>query len=482
MSMHAAKQFTKNLSKIYKEQIRTLSSLPKLKRTEAQCIISCKHSHLNHYANMEYHNLDAIGLASKGWNHSKSKGDSFTINPVHANYEEEMIPFNQLNIDSNLIKALSKRNIKGATTYQANAFPLITQDKHLMFAAETGCGKTISYLVPIIQQLIGTKVEEMNTPRALILVPNRELAYQVGEMAETLAEAVDLKVKVIVGGRTKRIMMNPEFDQIHILVGTPGALGKLSTVGVYRLNHVLYTVFDEADTLVDDSFVDRIGSLYKKVPQSKIILVSATLPKSLPDCLKPLEPHLQQLTSPKLHKPPLNITQKFMRMTRSAKPSNLLQIAKNNKHPMLIFTNRNETCNWLAMFLRENGVPCSNINGDMKYAIRVEQWNSFIKGETQILSATDVGSRGLDTTQVTHVLNYDFPLYAADYLHRIGRIGRLGSTRSCKATNFISGPEEVRLVQQIELAVRKDQPLTNVDGNITNIVQKKIQKGMRQVV
>ncbi|KAJ3631819.1 hypothetical protein MTP99_012925 [Tenebrio molitor] len=129
------------------------------------------------------------------------------------------------------------------------------------------------------------------------------------------------------------------------------------------------------------------------------------------------------------------------------------------------------------MFLRENGVPCSNINGDMKYAIRVEQWNSFIKGETQILSATDVGSRGLDTTQVTHVLNYDFPLYAADYLHRIGRIGRLGSTRSCKATNFISGPEEVRLVQQIELAVRKDQPLTNVDGNITNIVQKKIQKG-----
>lgn len=183
-----------------------------------------------------------------------------------------------------------------------------------------------------------------------------------------------------------------------------------------------------------------------------MILVSATLPRQLPDILIPIEPTLKHVVSPRIHKPLLNITQKFLRLTRSTKPSHLLQIAKSNSSPMLIFTNKNETCNWLALFLRENGVTCANINGDMNYHIRVDQWNQFVRGDAQILSATDVGSRGLNTVQVKHVLNYDFPLYAADYIHRIGRVGRLGSPASCKATNFISGPEEIKLVQQIEVS------------------------------
>lgn len=450
MSVQLAKRCYAKFRIVCKET-RLFSTLPKLKRTKAHCIISCKNLKLNHYLNMGYEKFQEIPIASKGWTHPKSKGDFFTINPVAEN-EQEMVPFHLLNINSNLIEVLKQRNIKKATSFQANTFALFNKDKHLLLAAETGCGKTISYIVPIIQNLIENKTTELNSPRALVLVPNRELAYQVGEVAEALAQSVGLKVKTIVGGRTKKVMMNPEFDEIDILVGTPGALSKLSTVGVYKFNNILYTVMDEADTLLDDSFVERISVIFKRVPQSKIILVSATMPKSIPDILKPIEPNLEHLLSPKLHKPLLNITQKFMRISRSEKPSNLLQITKKNKHPMLVFTNRNETCNWLAMFLRENGVPCSNINGDMNYAIRIEQWNNFIRGETKILSSTDVGSRGLDTTQVEHVLNYDFPLYAADYLHRIGRVGRLGSSKTCKATNFISGPEEVRLVQQIEVS------------------------------
>ncbi|KAJ3646333.1 hypothetical protein Zmor_023925 [Zophobas morio] len=483
MSLRLTRQLCKTVSTVCRNQTCTFSGLPEMKPVEARCIISCKRKHLNHHEHMIYNNLDEIPLISKGWNHSKSKGDSFVIHRIESKcLEEEMVPFNLLDIDSRLIEALSNRDIKKATSYQAKAIPLMNRDSHLLLAAETGCGKTISYLLPIIQNLSSNKTTELNTPKALILVPNRELAYQVGDVAEMLAKSVDLNVKIIVGGRTKKIMMNPEFGEIDILVGTPGAISKLNTVGVYKLNQVLYTVLDEADTLVDDSFSERMFSVIKRLPQSKIVLVSATMPKTIPEYLKPIEPSLMQLVSPKIHRPLLTITQKFLRMTRSTKPSNLLQIAKTNKHPMLIFTSRNATCNWLAMFLRENGIPCSNINGDMNYAIRIDQWNSFIKGETKILSSTDVGSRGLDTTQVGHVLNYDFPVYAADYLHRIGRIGRLGSSLDCKATNFISGPEEVRLVQQIELAVRKNQPLPNVDGNITNIVQKKIQKGMREAI
>lgn len=187
--------------------------------------------------------------------------------------------------------------------------------------------------------------------------------------------------------------------------------------------------------------------------RAQVILVSATVPQSLPESLKPLEDNLMQIVSSKIHKPILNITQKFLRLTHSRKPPQLLQIAKSNKDPMIIFTNKNERCNWLALFLRENGVKCSNINGDMNYALRIEQWNQFVRGETNILSATDVASRGLNTIQIRHLLNYDFPLHAADYLHRIGRIGRLGSPDFCKATNFIAHEQEVALVQQIEVRI-----------------------------
>lgn len=115
----------------------------------------------------------------------------------------------------------------------------------MLLAAETGCGKTLSYLLPIIKNLIGNEASDLNTPKAVVIVPNRELAYQVGEVAQTLASPLGLKVQILVGGKTKRIMMNPEFAKIDLLVATPGALGKLSTVGIYKLNEVIFSSFSK---------------------------------------------------------------------------------------------------------------------------------------------------------------------------------------------------------------------------------------------
>ncbi|KAL3265906.1 hypothetical protein HHI36_010096, partial [Cryptolaemus montrouzieri] len=448
------------------------------------CVITCKNKKLNHYLGTRYNNLDTIPLASKGWGHSKSKGDFFIINPVpDSDYKKPYIPFTELHIKPELIKTLKREGIKAATQFQAEVIPDMFGQDHILIGAETGCGKTLCYLLPLLQDIAEQErsSDVLNTPRILILVPNRELAYQVGEMANILSEPLNLKVKIIVGGRTKSIMMNPEFEEIDVLVSTPGAIGKLSTTGVYRLNNVQHTVLDEADTLTDDSFDERISGILRRVPQSRIVLISATLPKHLPDSLKPIEPNLTQIISPEIHKPLLHISQKFLRLTRSGRVSHLLQIIKSSKEPFVVFTNRNETCNWLAMFLRESGENCSNINGDMNYAIRIQQWNDFVQGKTRILAATDIGSRGIDTIQVKQVLNYEFPLYAADYLHRIGRVGRIGSPANCKVTNFVCGGQEIDLVQQIELSVRKGQALSDVDGNITNLVQRKILRKSREL-
>lgn len=440
-----------NVIQVVKEQQLYASIQAATKESLNNLIISCKRKEYNLYRDQIYNKFDEIPLASKGWNHSKSKGDYFIVHPDKDLSDKPIHSFFDIGIHPILLSALHDCDISKATSLQMRAIPAIRNGNHVMLTAETGCGKTIAYLLPIIEKLIGKKTNKMNTPRSVVIIPNRELAYQIGDVAKQLADGVGLKVKVIVGGKTKRLMMNPEYDDIDILVCTPGAIGKLSTVGVYKLNEVEYTVLDEVDTLLDDSFVERMESLIKRVSHSQFILVSATYPKQLPSVLQPIEQILMPITSERLHKPLRTITQRFLRLTKSARPSQLLAIAKQNKDPLLIFTNRNETCKWLSMFLNENNVNCSNISGDMYYALRIEQWNQFKNGKTRVLSATDIGSRGLDTKDVKHVLNYDFPLYAADYIHRIGRTGRLSSPELCKVTNFVVCPEEIKLVQQIEV-------------------------------
>lgn len=451
LQMHKAKVLINNKCTLFLSKMLNHTNVMQKETKSKRMIISCKRKKYNFYTGTTYKKFDEEILASKGWAHNKAKGDYFIIHPNSDECFEDTIAFREISIIHPLItKSLSNLGINYATQFQQDAISTLMDDHHTLLAAETGCGKTISYLIPIIQNLIEQKQEKLNTPRALILIPTRELAHQVGEITKTLAEPVGLKVNTIVGGRTKQIMLNPEFDEVDILVGTPGAIGKLSTVGIYKLSEVQHMVLDEADTLLDDSFIERLSSLLNRVPMSQIILVSATIPKSFPDCLKTIEDKLVQVISPNVHKPLMNITQKFIRTTRSARPAELLTIAKTTSQPLMIFTNKNKSCDWLAMFLRENGLNCANINGEMNYMIRVKQWEDFVSGKANILSATDIASRGLNTTMVQHVVNYDFPAYMADYIHRIGRTGRFGSPEGCKVTNFITA-YDVKLVQQIEV-------------------------------
>ncbi|KAH1003256.1 hypothetical protein HUJ05_011188 [Dendroctonus ponderosae] len=448
-------------------------------RARGPLLIACKRSELNHYQGTEHGKLEEVPLASKGWNHGKARNDHFTVLPLPPEAAAPGRPFGELGIDGRMVEALQSYNIHNATEFQEEAVATLLGGKHALLAAETGCGKTAAYLVPLIQRLRPSGLP--NAPRLVVLVPNRELAHQVGEMAASLCGALGLSAHTLVGGKTKQAMLNPQFAEVDVLVATPGVLGKLSSVGIYKLADTQALVLDEADSLTDDSFAERVESLVRRMPQAQLALVSATLPRRLPDVLQPYSETMERVVSPLLHRPLLHIRQHFMRLTRSLKPASLLQLVKGGrKEPLLVFSNRNPTCKWLAMFLRENGIACSNISGDMNHALRIEQWGQFVRGESRVLSATDVGSRGLNTIQVGHVVNYDFPLYPADYIHRVGRVGRLGSPASCQVTNFVASPREIELVQQIELSVRRDQPLEHVDGNITHLLHQKILRQIRQ--
>lgn len=348
-------------------------------------------------------------------------------------------------------------------------------------------------MIPIIDRLIEEKSREaqserqFNTPLAVILTPGRELAVQIGKVAEDLGEGFDISVKVITGGNTKQKMMNPSFDDVDILVGSIGAVSKLTSTGIYRMRDVKFVVLDEADTLLDDGFNEKLSYFLQRFPfhlNTQLVLASATMPTNCDDIFREIIDTniLQRVVSDDLHKILPYVTQKFLRMSKADRPEHLLRIVKNEtqkKRPIIIFSNKSATCDYVSLFLEDNGVECPNLNGDMLMKIREGRFEKFQNGEVNVLSTTDCIGRGLNTVRARHIINFDFPLHVSDYIHRCGRIGRLGSNTNCIISNFISSMREIDLVRKIEMSARTNTELEDVNANIRKIITDKIEKELK---
>lgn len=380
-------------------------------------IISCRRKEFDFYSNKKYDKLQDVTLASKGWHHKKSKGDYFILHSTSKESPFENDSFTVIN--GNLKQALENENVFHPTAIQSKCIPIILSGKNTMIAAETGCGKTLAYLIPIIDLIIEHKRNSENTqfnsPLCLILTPSRELAFQVHRVAQDLLKHLNMNSEIVVGGSIKRKMMNPKFSMTDILVATPGAMSKLFTTNVYKADKVKYVVLDEADTLLDESFSEKICSILRRFLFTfennhndigvQLILASATLPVHLPDAINNIinPESLVKVTTENLHKILGHVPQRFLRTGSSTKPLQLLEIVRNcvNKnHAVMIFSNTSETCDWISLFLKENGIKCINLNGEMNLNIRKDMFINFQKGNVNVISCTDVGSRGLDTTRV----------------------------------------------------------------------------------
>ncbi|XP_063618436.1 probable ATP-dependent RNA helicase DDX28 [Cydia splendana] len=461
-------------------------------------IISCKRPEYNHFEGQSYSKFDGVKLASSGWLHAKSKGDYFTIYGDANKKEEKDVfkkSFSDIGVRQELIEVLVAQGYELPTAIQAKAIPFILDGYNTAVTAETGCGKTLAYLLPIFQHVLEWKncvKNEFNSPLAVIITPSRELATQIGEVAQNMAQNLNLNVTTLVGGRTKQKMLNPPIEYCDILVTTLGAYSKLVTTGIYKIHNVHHMVLDEADTLLDDSFSGKLSHLLKKyqiqfkvqhqIPPvgCQLTLVSATLPHELPDSVSAfVDPQsLKTVTTSKIHRILPHVPHKFLRLGKAQKPVELLKLVRadlNLKRPVMIFSNQTPTCDFVAMFLNENGIECININGKMAIPLKAGKFEMFKSGQVNVLSCTDIASRGLDTNRVQHIINYDFPLYTADYIHRCGRTGRLGSAGGA-VTNFVAWPREVRLVQRIEASVRRDKELPHVNANIRRIIEDRIAK------
>lgn len=342
--------------------------------------------------------------------------------------------------------------------------------------------------MPIIQKILAEKANNLdrnfNSPLVLILTPSRELADQIGRMASELVDGLNINVKVTVGGHTKQKMMNPTFEDMDILVGSIGAISKLTTTGIYRMENVKFVVLDESDTLLDESFNDKMSYFLRRFPfhkQTQLVLVSATMPTSIDEVFRSIidTDSLRPVVSDDLHKILPYVSQKFLRMNKSGRPEHLLRIIKSDldkKRPIIIFSNKTPTSDYVSIFLNNNGINCINVNGDMHNDMRLGRFDQFQNGAVNVLSTTDCLGRGINTIRARHIINFDFPMFVADYIHRCGRIGRLGGVENGIVTNFISSLAELDLVRKIELSARTDYQLEDVDANIGKIYRQRAER------
>ncbi|KAH0619507.1 hypothetical protein JD844_000189 [Phrynosoma platyrhinos] len=436
-------------------------------------------------------------LVSDGWKHRLSRGDYFqlerTRNEAPGEKDPEALPpsssFLALGLEPRLASLLQEAlGISRPTPVQRRALPALLKGSNALCAAETGSGKTLAYLLPLLQRLLQTRhlphrLGSVAFPRSLVVLPSRELAGQVRSVALPLCAPLGLEVREIGGGRgigsIRRRVRNVPVD---VLVATPGALCKALRRRILSLEELLCLVLDEVDTLLDPTFVDLVEDVLQQTPlaasrkeasdawdpKTQLVAVGATLPKGLGELLSEVADlsTFSTLTSDSLHCLQPHVEQKFMRLKGADKVMELLQLIKDrgpSSGAVLIFCNSASTVNWLGYILDDHKIKHLRLQGQMQADVRAGIFDSFQKGQSDILVCTDIASRGLDTTRVELVVNYDFPPTLHDYLHRVGRVGRIGSKFPGTAVSFVTHRWDVDLVRKIETAARKRTRLPGLE-------------------
>ena len=338
--------------------------------------------------------------------------------------------FTEFNLHESLMKGIEKAGYKTCTPVQEQVLKAGLTGDDLYVQSQTGTGKTAAYLTLMLQQLL--TVPELNGKKALIMVPTRELAVQVEEEAETLAQETGLKTGSFYGGVGYEKQTALLKKNVDILVGTPGRVIDLQESGTMDLSQVAFLVVDEADRMFDMGFYPDLRKLIKVLPatdQRQTMLFSATLNTYVKNLAWEYTEETKEITIEPEHITIEEIDQVILHVSSDDKMKLLLGILKNEKpSSVIIFCNTKRSCEVIAKRLKMNDIEAEFIIGDLPQSRRLKVLESFKKGELSCLVATDVAARGIDVTDLAMVVNYDLPNEAENYVHRIGRTARAGKS------------------------------------------------------
>jgi superfamily II DNA/RNA helicase len=368
-----------------------------------------------------------------------------------------MNSFAELALLSTLQETLAEKNLTTPTEIQAQAVPALLEGRSVVGVAETGSGKTLTYALPILHrlktlELDGNPIKVYGEPRAIVVVPTRELGEQVAKAFKPFTHTTRLRVRSLLGGTTMEVAKRSLQGAFEVLVATPGRLIKMMDAGLVTLGDVRMLVLDEADQMVDHGFLPDVRRIVKKCPADRqLALFSATLPPAVEKLIAELFSGAEVIRSQGSHRVVASLTTTNQKVV-DGKRFPLLEslLGKKVQGGTILFTNTREQCDKLAEELEEAGWPCVVYRGEMDKSERRRNLKSFRDGEVALLISTDLASRGLDVEHVGRVINYHLPRQMENYLHRVGRTARAG--RPGLVVNFIT-ERDAPLVSKLD-AVR----------------------------
>jgi len=336
--------------------------------------------------------------------------------------------FADLGLSPKLLTAIEAAGYSEPTPIQAQAIPPVLMMKDIIGIAQTGTGKTASFVLPMIDILSQGRRRAL-MPRSLILEPTRELAAQVAENFEKYGTNHDLRMALLIGGVQMGDQVKALSDGVDVLIATPGRLMDLFERGKILLNGCELLVIDEADRMLDMGFIPDIEFICSKLPDTRqTMLFSATMPPPIEKLAKKFLTNPKRIEVNRAASNNENITAFKVPVKARDKRDTLRWLLRNDLvETAIIFANRKTTVRELNKDLQRAGFASSEIHGDMDQASRIKELDRFKAGEVNILVASDVAARGLDIKGVSHVFNFDTPWHPDDYVHRVGRTGRAGA-------------------------------------------------------
>lgn len=368
--------------------------------------------------------------------------------------------FSGFALDARLLRAIEESGYTVPTPIQAQAIPVVLAGADVMGSAQTGTGKTASFVLPLLQKILplaSSSTSPARHPvRALVLAPTRELAIQVAENATKYAKHTPIRTAVVYGGTDIKSQTPALRAGVEVLIATPGRLLDHLESGNVSLGQVSYLVLDEADRMLDMGFLPDLQRILNVLPkQRQTLLFSATFSPEIRKLAQSYQTNPITIETAQRNATSQNITQTVYSVTdKSLKRAAVVQLIKElNVEQAMIFVNTKIECRDLARFLQRAKINAQAIHGDQTQAERLATLQAFKKGEVPIMVATDVAARGLDISDMPCVINVDLPYNAEDYVHRIGRTGRAGATGRAIA---LVTPHDDRLLAAIAKLTKQE--------------------------
>jgi len=370
------------------------------------------------------------------------------------------VPFTSLQLHPNLLAGIKDLGFTRPTPIQSDAIPPVLAGRDLLACASTGSGKTAAFLLPILHKLMP---ERRGTTRALVLTPTRELAAQIVADLTDLATHTPITAAAVFGG----VGMGPQEHAfrvgVDVIVGTPGRLLDHFKAPYGKLTGLKYLVLDEADRMLDMGFLPDIRRVLRHLPaRRQTLFFSATMPPSIAELAREMLRDPATINLERKAAPAVGITQAVYPVPQHLKPKLLRELLTRGEiDDALVFTRTKHRADRLARFLAQQDISVERIHGNRSQNQRTEALSGFKSGKYRVLVATDIAARGIDVTELGHVINFDVPAAAEDYIHRVGRTARAEAV----GTAFtLAAPEEQSELAAIEKAIQKRLPRVTLAG------------------